>query len=99
MATLTDVTRVFAEKKATITGKRVMLDFGEVGVIMLDGINNTVSNNRGDADTTIQISLENFIAMAQGKLNGTTAFMQGKLKVKGDMTTAMKFQSLSASLR
>ena len=99
MATLADVTRVFEEKKATVPGKRVMLDFGESGVIMLDGVSKTVSNNRGEADTTIQISLENFVAMAQGKLNGTMAFMQGKLKIKGDMATAMKFQSLSAGLR
>jgi putative sterol carrier protein len=29
-----------------------------------------------------------------GKLDGTAAFMQGKLKIKGDMGLAIKMQSL-----
>jgi len=33
-------------------------------------------------------------AMLDGKLNATSAFMAGKLKVKGDMSLAMKLQSL-----
>jgi putative sterol carrier protein len=32
--------------------------------------------------------------MLDGKLNATSAFMAGKLKVKGDMSLAMKLQSL-----
>ena len=31
-----------------------------------------------------------FIDMVEGKLNGQMAFMTGKLKIKGDMSLAMK---------
>jgi putative sterol carrier protein len=34
------------------------------------------------------------VALTEGKLDGTMAFMSGKLKVKGDMGLAMKLQTL-----
>ena len=34
---------------------------------------------------------EDIIAMSQGKLNPQVAFMQGKMKIKGNMAKAMKF--------
>jgi putative sterol carrier protein len=34
------------------------------------------------------------VNIASGKMNPTAAFMQGKLKVKGDMSLAMKLQGL-----
>ena len=37
---------------------------------------------------------EDWVAIATGKMNATSAFMQGKIKVKGDMSMAMKLQSL-----
>jgi putative sterol carrier protein len=35
-----------------------------------------------------------FVDLATGKLDGTAAFMSGKLKIKGDMGLAMKLQSI-----
>jgi putative sterol carrier protein len=35
-----------------------------------------------------------FKDMVDGKLNGTMAFMSGKLKIKGDMSLAMKLESI-----
>lgn len=43
---------------------------------------------------TITMSADDFANMLDGKLNATSAFMAGKLKVKGDMSLAMKLQSL-----
>jgi putative sterol carrier protein len=48
----------------------------------------------GDADATISASEETFGKIASGDLNATTAYMTGKLKVKGDMGAAMKLQKL-----
>jgi len=32
--------------------------------------------------------------MMNGKMNGTTAFLTGKLKIQGDVSLAMKLESL-----
>jgi putative sterol carrier protein len=54
----------------------------------------TVSEGTGEADTTIQATEENFLAISRGELNPTTAYMTGKLKIKGDMGAALKLQKL-----
>lgn len=77
-------------------GATVKFDFGDDGVIYLDGAStpNTVTNEDKDADCTISISLEDFQSMINGELDATTAFMMGKLKVAGDMGIAMKLQGV-----
>ncbi|OYD09633.1 SCP2 sterol-binding domain-containing protein [Paludifilum halophilum] len=47
-----------------------------------------------EADCTLQMSAEDFKEMLVGKLNGTAAFMSGKLKVKGNIGLAMKLENL-----
>ncbi|ETW07565.1 hypothetical protein H310_02052 [Aphanomyces invadans] len=42
------------------------------------------------ADITITTADDDFMAIAEGKLNAQQAFMKGKLKVKGNMGLAMK---------
>ena len=54
----------------------------------------SVTEGDGDADATISASEETFEQIASGDLNATTAYMTGKLKVKGDMGAAMKLQKL-----
>ena len=54
----------------------------------------TVTEGGGEADCTISASKENFQKMVSGDLNPTTAYMTGKLKIKGDMGAAMKLQKL-----
>ena len=48
----------------------------------------------GDADATISTSAETFAKIVAGEQNPTTAYMTGKLKIKGDMGAAMKLQKL-----
>ena len=38
----------------------------------------------------MEMSLENFMLMAEGGLDATSAFMTGKLKIQGDMSIALK---------
>jgi putative sterol carrier protein len=87
------------EAGAWLPGKRVKLDFGGDGTIMLDGAASQVSEDDGDADTTIKVSWDDWQAMAAGQLDGMTAFMTGKLKVEGDMGNAMQLQGVLAKLR
>jgi putative sterol carrier protein len=54
----------------------------------------SVSEGDGAADTTISASEETFLRIVNGEQNATTAFMTGKLRVKGDMGNAMKLQQL-----
>jgi putative sterol carrier protein len=53
-----------------------------------------VSEGGSDADVTITTSGENFEKIVSGDMNPTTAYMSGKLKIKGDMGAAMKLQKL-----
>ena len=87
------------EKSAWLPGKRVKLDFG-VGR-RGDARRRRQCGDRGGrpADTTIKVAWEDWQAMSDGKLDGMTAFMQGKLKVEGDMSNAMQLQGVLAKLR
>jgi putative sterol carrier protein len=87
------------EGSAWIPGKRVKLDFGSEGAIMLDGAGQAVTEEDGDADTTIKIAWDDWQSMAAGQLDGMTAFMTGKLKVEGDMSNAMQLQGVLAKLK
>jgi putative sterol carrier protein len=87
------------EANAYLPGKRVKLDFGDEGVVMLDGVGNAVTEEDGAADTTIKVAWTDWQDMADGKLDGMTAFMQGKLKVEGDMGNAMQLQGVLAKLK
>ena len=54
----------------------------------------TVTPGAGDGDVTISASEENFQKIVAGEQNPTSAYMTGKLKIKGDMSAAMKLQKL-----
>jgi putative sterol carrier protein len=54
----------------------------------------TVTEGGGDADVTISTSEETFEKIIAGEQNPTSAYMTGKLKIKGDMGAAMKLQKL-----
>jgi len=54
----------------------------------------TVTEGPGDADVTISSSQETFEKIVAGEQNPTSAYMTGKLKIKGDMGAAMKLQKL-----
>jgi len=87
------------EAGAYLPGKRVKIDFGDEGVVMLDGAGQDVTEEDGAADTTIKVAWSDWQDMADGKLDGMTAFMQGKLKVEGDMSNAMQLQGVLAKLK
>ena len=54
----------------------------------------TVEEGAGEADCTLTASEESFMKIVNGEQNPTTAYMTGKLKIKGDMGAAMKLQKL-----
>jgi putative sterol carrier protein len=76
-------------------GKTVKLDLGG-DKIFIDGasVPNTVTNEDKPADSTISMSWDDFLALSEGKLDPMMAFMQGKLKIAGDMMIAQKLAPL-----
>ena len=77
-------------------GSSLKFDCGADGIIVIDGsvVPNTISNSDRETDCTIGITVENLQALLDGELNGVSAFMSGKIKVEGDMSVAMKLQSV-----
>ncbi|SFQ97472.1 SCP2 sterol-binding domain-containing protein [Poseidonocella sedimentorum] len=61
------------------------------GSIVIDGAG--VREGDDDTDVTLRASAETFQAILSGDTNPTMAFMSGKLKVDGNMGTAMKLGS------
>jgi len=54
----------------------------------------TVTEGAGEADCIFSTSEENFEKIVAGEQNPTTAYMTGKLKIKGDIGAAMKLQKI-----
>ncbi len=80
-------------------GATIKFAFNDGGAIFIDGKNvpNQVSNDEAAAaDCTVRVSLENFGKLMERKLDPTTAFMTGKIKVEGDMGVAMKLGKVFA---
>jgi len=67
-------------------------DCGDAGVVVL--ADNTATQEDRETDCTVSISEENLVKLLAGDLKPTTALMLGKLKVSGDMSTAMKLGQL-----
>jgi len=76
--------------------KSVKFDFGDDGQVFANGTAAEIADK--DADCTISVSKDDFIALASGNLDPMMAFMSGKLKVAGDMSVAMGLQSLFSSM-
>ncbi|XP_032522736.2 hydroxysteroid dehydrogenase-like protein 2 isoform X1 [Danaus plexippus] len=75
----------------------------EEGIWHLDLKNGDGACGQGEPkhapDATLTMDSTNFADMFAGKLKPTTAFMMGKLKIKGDMQKAMKLEKMMKSLK
>lgn len=95
-----DFEELTAKAKEAVSGgvdgftKTVKFDFGDVGKLLVDGAAGTATNDDGDADATVSVNWDNFQKLLSGNMDPAMAFMQGKVKVSGDMSVAMQLQSL-----
>lgn len=72
--------------------RSVKFQCGDEGVIVIDG--ESVSTEDRETECTISLSKEDLEAMIAGDLDPTAAFMQGKLKIDGDMSVAMALSQI-----
>ncbi len=87
--------RLTKDKAQKINASYLFDIAGERWLVDLTKDSNWVNKTDGDAQCTITIKeADDWVKLASGKLNPTMAFMQGKIRVKGDMSLALKLQSL-----
>ncbi|GMV99106.1 MAG: hypothetical protein AMXMBFR84_02450 [Candidatus Hydrogenedentota bacterium] len=67
---------------------------GQWYVKLADGSVDIVQGTADTPNITLTTTDENWLKIVSGQLNGQTAFLTGKLKIKGDMSLAMKLQSI-----
>ena len=57
-----------------------------------------IEEARHDADCTIRCDEADFIDIIEGRRNLITATMQGRVKIRGDITLAQKFHGLVSAM-
>ncbi|MCL6632930.1 MAG: SCP2 sterol-binding domain-containing protein [Alicyclobacillus herbarius] len=69
----------------------------DAGVYQINLTPESAKVSEGEQDTpqcTLELSADDFKEMVQGNLNGTVAFMSGRLKVHGDLGLALRLESV-----
>jgi len=93
-----------AEKMPGLAGKGkgvCRMEIKDVVTMDLDLLNGKFSTEQDGVVkpmATLSCDEANFLKMASGALDPTKAFMTGKLKIKGDMTMAMRLQHIFKQL-
>lgn len=72
-------------------------DAGQYHAIIKDGQLEVKEGTHASPNMTMTMAGKDYVDLTLGKLNGQMAFMQGKLKIAGDMGLAMKMQTLFKS--
>lgn len=70
----------------------VRFEVEDEGVIRLE--DGAVTAGDGEADVTISATLDVFRAIFDGELSPTAAYMTGKMRIDGDMATAMRLSQV-----
>ncbi len=90
------VTRFNPEKAAGVNAVYQFNLTGEGGgqwyMTVSEGKCEVAEGTAGNPTCTITATAEDYLKIGNGELNATAAFMQGKLKIDGDMGAALKLQ-------
>ena len=93
ITTVEELVVLLKKKPVAGLGSRILLDLGE-DKILLDGENGQVVIGDHPADCTIAMNFEDMSSIIAGRMDPNAAFMMGKIQVEGDLSVAMKLQSL-----
>ncbi len=96
-----EIERVMKERPEPIQGMNTVYqyditgdDSGTFQLLITNGTAKVVEGTEETSDCTLKLSDKNFKKMIMGKLNGTAAFMTGKLKIQGSMGLALKLEGI-----
>lgn len=96
---MTEIEKALNEKPEPMKGLKATFQFdikeeGSYQLQIADGKAMITSELEDTPDCTLQLSFPNFCKFLSGEMKGTAAFMTGKLKVQGDVSKALKLESL-----
>jgi putative sterol carrier protein len=108
MSTAQEIMATVAERLAA--NKEAASQIGAIYKFVLEGEGGGtwIMNLKGDAtltpgdgasDCTLAMSAENGVALFEGKVTGEQLFFGNQLRVEGDMSLALRLQSLLAIVR
>ncbi|HJL70786.1 MAG: SCP2 sterol-binding domain-containing protein [Anaerolineales bacterium] len=69
-------------------------DGGQWTLLVKDGALSITAGAHADADMTMSMQASDWLGIANGAANSMALFMQGKIRVSGDMGIAMKMQTM-----
>ncbi|WP_042356789.1 SCP2 sterol-binding domain-containing protein [Bacillus rubiinfantis] len=99
--TMGEIGRLLNENPAPIVEVNLVYQFNITGIDagpyqlhLQNGQAQVVQESSAPVDCTLEMSLANFRKFLTGSLSGTVAFMTGKLKIKGDITKALKLETI-----
>ena len=72
----------------------ILFSLGNDDFIFIDANSGDISFEKKDGDCTIEINEDDMMALLTGQIDPVSAYMSGKITVKGDMSVAMQLQSL-----
>lgn len=67
---------------------------GDWAVVIDHGTCTVVEGKADKPNVTVGMAAEDYVKMASGEISPVFAFMQGKIRLQGDMSLAMKIQEL-----
>jgi len=67
---------------------------GQWSATIINGVLSVEEGQSDAADMTVITTGPDMLALVNGELNAVSAFMQGRVRIEGDMSLAMKLQAL-----
>jgi len=87
------ISKISFKKSCSLDGGKYFIDLKNASGSVGEG------ESPAKSDVTIIVNEQDFIKLFQGKLSPTSAYMSGKLKLKGDITKAMALDRLMGKLK